>query len=51
MSGLFGLSLLVMLIAKVWLGVESRAYFVIWCISFAGLAVSIFGMSWEVTHP
>jgi hypothetical protein len=49
MAGLFGLCLLIVLIAKAYLGTESKAYAWIFCFAFVGLAISIAGMVAQVT--
>lgn len=46
---LFGLSLLVLLIGRAWLGNESKTYTVVFCIAFTGLIISIGSMAAQVT--
>jgi hypothetical protein len=48
MVGLFGLCLLIIMIAKAFLGTDSKAYTWIFCFAFVGLAISIGGMTAHV---
>jgi hypothetical protein len=49
MVGLFGLCLLIIMIAKAFLGTESKAYTWVFCFAFVGLVISIGGMAAQVT--